>query len=410
MRYKITLSYDGAPFCGWQRQPDAPSVQEALETALQTLVGEPVAVTGAGRTDTGVSAVNYVAHFDAPGELDEGYLACKLNAILPPSIAVSSVAAAAPDFHARFDARKRTYTYFLHRRKDPFLAGSSYFYGYPEVDFELMNKAAAMLVGTHDFSCFQKVGSDNKTTVCTVFEAGWQPYAPAGGALASDPVRGSAAHPSQPGGWAPPAYDAAGGTPLGGSASLADVFPIGRRIADPLRKAGFPAARDLNDLAAHPSYETASELAQSLTDAYAAGVYSKVILIYNHFVTASRQEVVCETYLPWNDSPTKRAENVGEPYPEEGVAYENGDFCGRYIVEPSPSSVAETLLPQVMRLKIYAMLLDSAAAEHAARMIAMQTATDNAQDILDELTLEYNKGRQQQITAEILDIVGGSQQ
>ena len=199
-------------------------------------------------------------------------------------------------------------------------------------------------------------------------------------------------------------------TPLGGSASLADVYPIGRRIADPLRKAGFPAVRDLNELAAHPSYEAASELAQSLTDAYAAGVYSKVILIYNHFVTASRQEVVCETYLPWNDSPTKRAENVGDPSSEEGVAYENGDFCGRYIVEPSSSSVAETLLPQVMRLKIYAMLLDSAAAEHAARMIAMQTATDNAQDILDELTLEYNKGRQQQITAEILDIVGGSQQ
>ena len=211
------------------------------------------------------------------------------------------------------------------------------------------------------------------------------------------------------------------GAPLGGSASLADVYPIGRRIADPLRKAGYPAAClpasgpdssaiDLNELAAHPSYEAASELAQSLTDAYAAGVYSKVILIYNHFVTASRQEVVCETYLPWNDSPTKRAENVGDPGSEEGVAYENGDFCGRYIVEPSPSSVAETLLPQVMRLKIYAMLLDSAAAEHAARMIAMQTATDNAQDILDELTLEYNKGRQQQITAEILDIVGGSQQ
>ena len=239
----------------------------------------------------------------------------------------------------------------------------------------------------------------------------------AGEATASDPVRGSAAHPSQPGGWAPPAYDAAGGTPLGGSASLADVYPIGRRIADPLRKAGFPAAEgllpagiDLNDLATHPSYEVASELAQSLVDAYAAGVYSKVILIYNHFVTSSRQEVVCETYLPWNDSPTKKAENVGNPGSEEGVAYENGDFCGRYIVEPSPSSVAETLLPQVMRLKIYAMLLDSAAAEHAARMIAMQTATDNAQDILDELTLEYNKGRQQQITAEILDIVGGSQQ
>ena len=216
MRYKITLSYDGAPFCGWQRQPDAPSVQEALETALQTLLGEPVPVTGAGRTDTGVSAVDYVAHFDARQELDAGHLACKLNAILPASIAVSRLEPAAPDFHARFDARKRSYTYFLHRCKDPFLATRSYFYGYPEVDFEAMNKAAAMLVGTHDFSCFQKVGSDNKTTVCTVFEAGWQPYAPAGGTLASDPVRGSAAHPSQPRSWAPPSTDAEGGPPLGG--------------------------------------------------------------------------------------------------------------------------------------------------------------------------------------------------
>ena len=178
-----------------------------------------------------------------------------------------------------------------------------------------------------------------------------------------------------------------------------DVFPIGRRIADPLRKAGFPAARDLNELAAHPSYEAAAQLAQSLADAYAAGVYSKVILIYNHFVTSSRQEVACETYLPFELAPSR-----------EGVAYEKAENRRRYILEPSAAEISRALLPQVMRLKIYAMLLDSAAAEHAARMIAMQTATDNAQDILDELTLEYNKGRQQQITAEILDIVGGSQQ
>ena len=179
MRYKITLSYDGAPFCGWQRQPDAPSVQEALETALQTLLGEPVSVTGAGRTDTGVSAVGYVAHFDASGEPDASFLACKLNAILPPAVAVLSVEPASPDFHARFDAKKRSYTYYLHRCKDPFMAGRSFFYGYPEVDFELMNKAAAVLPGTHDFSCFQKVGSDARTSVCTVFEAEWRPYTPA---------------------------------------------------------------------------------------------------------------------------------------------------------------------------------------------------------------------------------------
>ncbi len=208
-----------------------------------------------------------------------------------------------------------------------------------------------------------------------------------------------------------------------------DVYPIGRRIADPLRKAGYPAASgsgntaasgsgnpaavgpekaaaiDLNELAAHPSYEAAAQLAQSLADAYAAGVYTKVILIYNHFVSSSRQEVVCETYLPFEVSQSKEVSPS-----KEGVAYGNGENRRRYILEPSAADITKTLLPQVMRLKIYAMLLDSAAAEHAARMIAMQTATDNAQDILDELTLEYNKGRQQQITAEILDIVGGSQQ
>ena len=178
MRYKITLSYNGAPFCGWQRQPGAPSVQETLENALGTLLGGDIPVTGAGRTDTGVSAVGYVAHFDAPSELDTEWLACKLNAILPVSVAVSSVEAAAEGFHARFDAVKRSYTYFLHRRKDPFMADRSYLCMYPELDFELMNKAAAMLAGTHDFSCFQKTGSDNKTTVCTVFEAAWHPYLP----------------------------------------------------------------------------------------------------------------------------------------------------------------------------------------------------------------------------------------
>lgn len=176
-----------------------------------------------------------------------------------------------------------------------------------------------------------------------------------------------------------------------------DVFPIGRRIADPLRKAGFPsAASGLDDLVAHPSYAAASAFAESLVQAYSAGFYSSIILIYSHFVSASKQEVRCETYLPFE------ASGISGGSLPSGAA----DF----ILEPSAASIAETLLPQVLRLKIYSMLLDSAASEHAARMIAMQTATDNAQEILDNLTLEYNKGRQQQITAEILDIVGGSQQ
>jgi len=247
-----------------------------------------------------------------------------------------------------------------------------------------------------------------------------------GGASAGEAAPPSGVRPSDsphhPFGTVPPLPDRGCYVPQGEHLPCyVDVYPIGRRIADPLRKAGYPAASgsgntaasgpdnpaaiDLNELAAHPSYEAAAQLAQSLADAYAAGVYTKVILIYNHFVSSSRQEVVCETYLPFEVSQSKEVSPS-----KEGVAYGNGENRRRYILEPSAADITKTLLPQVMRLKIYAMLLDSAAAEHAARMIAMQTATDNAQDILDELTLEYNKGRQQQITAEILDIVGGSQQ
>ncbi len=185
MRYRIQLSYCGADFCGWQKQPGSPSVQGTLETALYTLIGSPVAVVGAGRTDTEVNAVGYVAHFDAPAELDAVWLRYKLNAILPASIAVHSVVPAADNFHARFDATRREYTYFLHRTKDPFLESTSFYFSYAGLDFALMNRAAALLAGTHDFSCFQKSGSDNKTTVCTVTEAAWHPYTPTHAALFS---------------------------------------------------------------------------------------------------------------------------------------------------------------------------------------------------------------------------------
>ena len=178
MRYSITLSYAGAGFCGWQRQPSDPSVQECLEDALGKLLGGEVPVIGAGRTDTGVNAIGYVACFDGPEGLAADDFCYKLNAILPRSIVVSRVAPAAPDFHARFDARRREYTYFLHRSKDPFVEAFSWQCGYPDLDFSAMNAAASLLVGTHDFSCFEKLGADNKTSVCTVFEAFWQPYVP----------------------------------------------------------------------------------------------------------------------------------------------------------------------------------------------------------------------------------------
>ena len=188
MRYRIDLSYDGAPFCGWQIQPSDPSVQEELEKALSTLLRSSVGVVGAGRTDTGVSATRYVAHFDFEGSVPEGVakdgavdckqLAYKLNAILPKAISIQGIAPAADDFHARFDAVCRQYQYYVHRHKDPFLEGRSFYYGYPDVDFEAMNKAAELLLGRHDFSCFEKSGGDNKTSVCTVYKAIWEPYIP----------------------------------------------------------------------------------------------------------------------------------------------------------------------------------------------------------------------------------------
>lgn len=172
------MSYDGADFCGWQIQPDAPSVQGELERALGVLLKLPTQVVGAGRTDTGVHASHYVAHFDSDSEIDCRQLAYKLNAILPDSIAIKGVSPVAPDFHARFDAKRREYTYRLHRVKDPFAVKTSYFYGYPQVDFDAMNLAARRLVGTHDFSCFEKSGGDNKTSICTVTEAFWREESP----------------------------------------------------------------------------------------------------------------------------------------------------------------------------------------------------------------------------------------
>ena len=142
MRYRITLSYDGSSFCGWQIQNDAMTVQECLQNALSTLLKEDIAVTGAGRTDSKVNAINYVAHFEAsdPG-IDASAVGYKINAILPAGIKVHSIALCDPEFHARFDATQREYKYFIHRRRDPFMREYSYLYTFP-LDVEKMNRAA----------------------------------------------------------------------------------------------------------------------------------------------------------------------------------------------------------------------------------------------------------------------------
>ena len=179
MRFIIRLSYNGAGFHGWQIQPRDPSVQEYIEKALSMLLKTEISITGAGRTDTGVNAVNYVAHFDSfpLTAVEADGLRCKLNAILPSGIVVHEVSPAGNDFHSRFDASEREYRYFLHRKKDPFIGNHSYFCTYP-LDLEEMNRACAFLLGEHDFSCFEKVGGGNKTSVCNVTFARWETYLP----------------------------------------------------------------------------------------------------------------------------------------------------------------------------------------------------------------------------------------
>lgn len=179
MKYRIRLSYNGSAFSGWQVQPNAISVQELIQKALSTLLNEEILVTGAGRTDAKVNAINYVAHFETSSSeaCETGRFCYKLNAILPEQIVIHEVAPTRENFHARFDASSREYKYFIHRKKDPFVASKSYFYPFP-IDVELMNRAAELLLGTHDFKCFEKIGGNNKTSICTVTASSWETWTP----------------------------------------------------------------------------------------------------------------------------------------------------------------------------------------------------------------------------------------
>ena len=176
MRFFIRLSFHGANYSGWQIQQNAPSVQAQLERALSVYIGENIGVCGAGRTDAGVHAINYVAHFDSLHlDLKKKHIGCvyKLNAILPPDITVHAITPVAPDAHARFDATKRSYAYYIHCQKHPFLSDVSTLLPYTPNE-EAMNRAAALLLGTHDFTSFAKLHGGAKTSICTVGEARWE--------------------------------------------------------------------------------------------------------------------------------------------------------------------------------------------------------------------------------------------
>ena len=174
MRYFIELAYKGTPFSGWQLQNNAPTIQGELERILYTLFREPIRLTGAGRTDAGVHALYFVAHFDASREdLDkDAELIFKINGMLPREVVVFRIISVPPDAHARFDAISRTYHYRIATKKNPFTYDLA-FHFYRTLDLEKMNEAAAILLQYKDFTSFAKLHNDAKTNLCDLINAQW---------------------------------------------------------------------------------------------------------------------------------------------------------------------------------------------------------------------------------------------
>ncbi|MDR0348862.1 MAG: ATP synthase F1 subunit gamma [Tannerella sp.] len=171
------------------------------------------------------------------------------------------------------------------------------------------------------------------------------------------------------------------------------IYTVGKKIYDAVRKQGITVSRNFENLASKPDYKTASDLAATLMQQFISHKIDRAELIYHHFKSAGSQLLMHENLLP-----------VTLPVKEENTSAIAVD----YIYEPSREELLQTLIPESIKLKLYTALLDSNASEHAARMISMQTATENADRLINELTLLYNKSRQQAITSELLDIISGS--
>ena len=183
------------------------------------------------------------------------------------------------------------------------------------------------------------------------------------------------------------------------------VYVVGRKLDQSLQKLqkgkralAFQMVRDYVDLGDNPRYDTARTLADRLAADFVDGAIDGAALLYMHFKSTASQVPTEDALLPLT---------LGA---EETQRTTTAHVSTKYIVEPTPDAVLSALVPDALRMKVYTAMLDAQAAEHAARTVAMQTATDNANDLLDELRLAYNKGRQAAITAELLDIVGGSMQ
>ena len=205
-----------------------------------------------------------------------------------------------------------------------------------------------------------------------------------------------------------------------------EIYPIGRKVAEKARKLGYTCCGDYASLVDHPQVHQCIEIAMELGEKFAKGEIDRVELIYHHFKSAGSQVLTNKQFLPidieselerdherdlTSNIATKKAQDYLKKNRRKKVERQEGEAVplnDNFIVEPDMNTVLSQLIPKMGHLMLYTALLDSVASEHAARMVAMQTATDNADELLRQLNLQYNKSRQQAITSELLDIVGGS--
>jgi tRNA pseudouridine38-40 synthase len=172
MRFLFEISYLGTNYSGWQSQLNATGIQEVVEKCLGTVLRQKLSIVASGRTDAGVHCAQQFFHVDIASEPDRDKLIAQMNSFLPGDIAIRSISQIRPDVSARYDAVERSYEYVITRRKDPLRKGLAFYY-FKELDVKTMNKAATLLVGTHDFEAFSKVKTDVNHFICTVKEAGW---------------------------------------------------------------------------------------------------------------------------------------------------------------------------------------------------------------------------------------------
>lgn len=171
-RYFIELAYQGTQYCGWQRQPNAVSVQVTIEQALEVLLRQPTPITGCGRTDTGVHAAYYTAHFESDNpRVESPDFIYHINCVLPHDIAIHKIYP--KELHARFDARYREYKYYIQRHKSPFNTLNSWLITVP-LNEDMMQEAASKLLFYEDFASFSRTGSNNKSTICKIYRADWE--------------------------------------------------------------------------------------------------------------------------------------------------------------------------------------------------------------------------------------------